>query len=169
MRYHGGCRNAAQWVDLRYHSHCLPPRHLRGIPLGVRALLLSTLSKAAYFASRFFLIVCNPRPPCFKQVGTPFRATFRHRCPVQRAIASHRRLLARPRLNPDCILEAFQAALPDPGVLPPIFRAPVCQYGFRDKGCVPNGVRNRVRLRNRIGNDCAGLIGQPGISRLASQ
>jgi len=118
MRYHGGCRNAAQWVDLRYHSHCLPPRHLRGIPLGVRALLLSTLSKAAYFASRFFLIVCNPRPPCFKQVGTPFRATFRHRCPVQRAIASHSRRLVRPGLNADFIREIFQARLPLAAVLP---------------------------------------------------
>jgi hypothetical protein len=95
-------------------------RHLWGISLGGRALLPSTLRKGAYFASRIFLIICSPRPPCFKQVGTPFKAMFRQRSPVHRAIASQSRLLARPRLNADCTLDAFQAALPLPAVLPPI-------------------------------------------------
>ena len=123
MRMRAGC--AASSMRLNWpirlsnnNSQRLAHPHRRGISLGRRSIFLSALWTAAYFASRFFLIVCNPRPPCFAQVGTSRKAMFRHRRPVQRAIASHSRLLVRPRLNLDATREACHTALPDPEVLP---------------------------------------------------
>ena len=80
--------------------------------LAARSLFLRALWTAAYLASRFFLIVCNPRPPCFKQVETPASAMIRQGRPVQRATASQSRLFLRPGLNADFIREIFQARLP---------------------------------------------------------
>jgi hypothetical protein len=113
-------REVTQWPQCL--SYRLAHPQSRGISLGLRLLFLNTMWAAAYLASRFFLITCKPRPPCFKQVGTPFKAMLRQRSPVHFAVASHRRLLVRPRLNADCTREARHAALPDPdvrGIFPP--------------------------------------------------